>query len=153
MFAGMFAGWNAFTESMNGPERPVLPPLLGCYPHVKWHMTHGLLLRTDHPMWEVMNDVIDKMHLAQTVKMWDRLVMALARKLGNADEVRGLTSVAAGAGSSEGPAVRYMPCDCHVSCAGSECLLGFTLRWKICELVHWFPHGHTADTALAAGET
>ena len=85
--SGMHSGWFSFAESMISPERPVLRPLLGCYPHIKWHMTHGLLLRTDHPQWEVVNDAIDVMHLAQTVEMWDRLLMALAKKLGNADEV------------------------------------------------------------------
>ena len=85
--SGMYSGWVSFAESMRSPERPVLRPLLGCYPHIKWHMTHGLLLRVDHPRWEEVNDAIDVMHLAQTVEMWDRMLMALAKQLGDDDGV------------------------------------------------------------------
>ena len=84
----MFAGWEAYVLSMSVPDPPKPRPLLGCYPHVKWHMTHGLLLRVDHPLWEEANAAIDILHMAQTVQMWDRLLLGLAKKWGDKDEVR-----------------------------------------------------------------
>ena len=60
--------------------------LLGCYPHISWHMSHGKLLPKSHPLFDEASEAIRVMHLAETEGMWRVLVQALARKWGDDDE-------------------------------------------------------------------
>ena len=60
--------------------------MLGCYPHISWHMSHGKLLPKTHPLFDEASEAIADMHLAETTGMWRVLVEGLARKWGDDDE-------------------------------------------------------------------
>ena len=59
--------------------------LLGCYPHITWHLTHGKLLPKQHPLFEEACTTVPIMHLCETPGMWNVLLDGLARKWGNND--------------------------------------------------------------------
>ena len=54
--------------------------LLGCYPHITWHLTHGMLLPKQHPLFEEACTTVPIMHLCETPGMWNVLLDGLARE-------------------------------------------------------------------------
>ena len=59
--------------------------LLGCYPHITWHLTHGMLLPKQHPLFEEACTTVPIMHLCETPGMWNVLLDGLAREWGDDD--------------------------------------------------------------------
>lgn len=73
---GINGGWTKMW-----PDRK----LLGCYPHISWHMSHGKLLPKSHPLFDEASEAIRVMHTAETEGMWRVLLHGLARKWGDDD--------------------------------------------------------------------
>ena len=73
---GLSGGWKKFSSNK----------LLGCYPHITWHLTHGKLLPKVHPLFDEACEVVRVMHMCETEGMWNVLLTGLARKWGNDDE-------------------------------------------------------------------
>jgi hypothetical protein len=60
--------------------------VVGCYPHVRWHMSHGKLLRKDHPKFDEISCLLPVLHTCQTVGMWDVLVFCIGKIWGDKDQ-------------------------------------------------------------------
>jgi len=60
-------------------------PMLGCWPHVAWHLSHGLLLPLDHPLYDEVSEQIHEMHTCHSLLMFKAMKSVLKALWGDTD--------------------------------------------------------------------
>ena len=53
--------------------------LMGCWPHVCWHYSHGKLLKKDHRLFDTIKAQLPELHECHTVGMFDVLVDCIGK--------------------------------------------------------------------------
>ena len=78
---GIREGWRMYCRLSGMGMRTIL----GCFPHIMWHLTHGALLPKSHPKFDEVVEVVGKLHHCPTKGTWNVLLKALARRWGDRD--------------------------------------------------------------------